>query len=135
MSVHSQITRRHYHHLEKQERDQNPDGRFQHELASNGRLRFAILKNNAIDAISQLVARQLPRQVILQAAIHLWAVATTGPYANEDHEITIQRMNLYIAGQDTTSARVEKYEMDENGEWVEYRDTYLDASGNEVQEE
>ncbi len=54
----------------------------------------------------------------------------------EDEElIAVQRMNLYINAQNTTPARVEKYEMDENGEWVEYRDTFVDASGNEVQEE
>ena len=54
----------------------------------------------------------------------------------EDEElIAVQRMNLYINAQNTTPARVEKYEMDENGEWVEYRDTFVDASGNELQEE
>ena len=54
----------------------------------------------------------------------------------EDEElIAFQRMNLYINAQNLTPARVEKYEMDENGEWVEFRDTYLDANGNEVQEE
>ncbi len=89
MSAHSQVTRRHAYNLDRPERHQDTDGRFQHELTSNGRLRFAIVKNNAIDAISRWLARQLPRQIILQAAIHLWAVATTGPYAGEDHEITM----------------------------------------------
>ena len=50
----------------------------------NGRLRLAVLKNNVIDALSQWLARLLPRQVILFATIQLWAAATTDAYSDND---------------------------------------------------
>ena len=39
----------------------------------NGRLRFLILKAQLSDTFSQWLARQLPRQVVLFATLHLWA--------------------------------------------------------------
>ena len=92
MLTYSHLARRHRHHLEEQNSDQNPDDHFLHEnqvVGWNGRLRIAILKNNLIDSLSRWLARQLPRQVILFATIQLWAAATTGPYASEDNEITM----------------------------------------------
>ncbi|MCC6602775.1 MAG: phage portal protein [Anaerolineae bacterium] len=54
----------------------------------------------------------------------------------EDEEaVATQRMNLYIADQSLTRARIEKYIMNEEGEWEEFHDSYIDENGSEVQEE
>ncbi len=55
-------------------------------------------------------------------------------YENEE-EVVTQRMNLYIADQPLTRARVEKYVMNEEGEWTEYKANYIDETGKEVPEE
>lgn len=52
-----------------------------------------------------------------------------------DEDLTTQRMNLYIVGGPENPARIEKYILNDEGEWEEYRGTFIDEGGNEVQEE
>lgn len=54
----------------------------------------------------------------------------------EDEEaVATQRMNLYIADQPLTRGCIEIYIMNEEGEWEEFHDSYVDENGSEVQEE
>lgn len=60
-----------------------------------------------------------------------WVQST---YENEEI-VTRQRMTLFIAEQFETKARIEKFIMDDNGEWAQHKDQYRDAAGNIIDEE
>ncbi|MCC6602231.1 MAG: hypothetical protein IT327_03415 [Anaerolineae bacterium] len=52
-----------------------------------------------------------------------------------EEAVATQRMTLYIADQPLTRGRIEIYIMNEEGEGEEFRDSYIDENGSEVQEE
>lgn len=75
----------------------------------------AFYKNNDEDQALEMVARR-------------W---TETRYENNE-PVTAQRMNLYIFPQFETNGRLEKYIMDESGEWAQHSDESRDAAGSVV---
>jgi hypothetical protein len=66
----------------------------------------------------------------LEMVARRWVETT---YEN-DEPVTVQRMTLYITGLYGKPPRVEKYKMDENGEWAQHSDETINVEGQVEQE-